>query len=262
MFSWRGRRQLIVVLIAVFVVGYVALQNFRKLIPAPTCSDQRKNQGEVETDCGGPCAPCELRNPAPISIFWAKSVAVRPNDYDVAAYVRNPNEVLSSANVEYEFTLFDSLGVVARRAGSTFLFPQEQAHIIEANLETTREPIRVEFRITKVDWKFFQTGRPSLVVERRRYTTEDSGDKKQGVVEATLANRTSYSFRRVEVVILALDSDGNLLGVNRTLVDNLLAGTSQDIRSTWPIAFKKEVATLEIDPRVDIFDPSARLGTP
>ncbi|MFH1403428.1 MAG: hypothetical protein ABIH11_04085, partial [Candidatus Altiarchaeota archaeon] len=38
--------------------GLMCAEGKRRCIPEETCSDNIKNQGETETDCGGPCEPC------------------------------------------------------------------------------------------------------------------------------------------------------------------------------------------------------------
>lgn len=210
-------------------------------------------------DCGGPCAPCELQNPSPVTVFWARAVKVRENIYDVAAHVQNPNEVLSSDNLEYEFALFDDLGEIARRIGRTFIYPQESAYVVEAGLKTLRIPTRVEFKINKVDWRFLPVEKPSLVVEKRNYGVSRENQREQSVVDADIFNRSSFGYREIEISFLVLDKNGNILGVNQTVVNNLLAGARQSVRSTWPAELKGEIGAVEVNPRVNVFKPSAML---
>lgn len=256
MLSWRARRQLSAIFVVVLFIGVVLALNIKRFIPAPTCFDNKKNQGEVEVDCGGPCAPCELRNPKPIGVFWARAVPIRQNNYDVAAFIQNPNEVLASANITYEFALFDSLGEIARRGGKMFIYPQEQVHVVEAGLSTTRQPSRVEFKITSADWTVFKQDRPSLIVANRNYKVADISGRRQSTIEATIQNRSALDLREVAVTFLILDVNGNLLGTNRTVVNNLNANTSQPVVSTWPEELKGDVGSIEVEPRVNIFDPT------
>jgi hypothetical protein len=47
----------------------------------PTCTDNFKNQGEEEVDCGGPCPPCEhptLEKPSTIAIFMVRGCGPFP----------------------------------------------------------------------------------------------------------------------------------------------------------------------------------------
>lgn len=256
MFSWRARRQLIGLLIAAIPLILLGFWLFPKILPEPACFDNRKNQGEVEIDCGGPCAPCELRNPKTVTLFWSKAVPVGPSIYDVAAEVENQNEVLSAKKLEYEFTLFDAIGPVAIRRGRTFLFAQERLHLIEVGLGTTREPTRVEVKILKADWELRQDPKPNILVERRDYLVEEADNRRKSVVEAVISNRATLGFKEVEARVVLLDRNENLVGANRVIIENFLAGERRAVRFFWPEELPGEAATIIVEPRVNVFDPS------
>lgn len=259
MISWRAQRQLIALLIVALPVVVVGSWAVSKLLPAPMCFDNRKNQNELGVDCGGPCAPCELRNPKPLSVFWARAVPVRSGMFDVVALVQNQNEALSSVRIDYEFSLFDSFGEVARKTGHTFILPQERAYIIEANVETARLPQSVEFRITGVDWRFKKGERPNFVVERREHRVVEESGKKKSAVESSIANRSLFDFRNVEVGFVVLDKSGNVLGVNQVEVEDFLAGSHRIVKSIWPEELVGDVSLVEVEPRVNIFEQGAIL---
>lgn len=256
MFSWRAKRQLIIILIPALLVLGLGFLFFQRFLPEPTCFDNKKNQREYEVDCGGPCGPCELKNPKEVEVFWSRAVFTRPQVYDVAVEVRNPNEVLSSADLEYEFTMFDNFGLVARRAGRTFVLPQERFHIVEANLSTTRKPSRVEFKVLNPNWQFKDQQPPNLVVERRDYNVLDNKGQKQSLVESSIVNRSPYSFNKVMVNFIVLDEEKNLLGVNRVLVEDFFSGSSRIVKSLWPQEIKGQITSIIIEPRVNFFDAS------
>lgn len=257
--SWRARRQLIAALIVLIPSVAIGMFVVRKILPAPSCEDNKRNQGEVEVDCGGPCKSCELKHPKDILVYWAKAVVVRPNTYDVAAEIENPNEVLSASSVEYEFVLFDDLGAVATKRGKTFIFPQERMHVIEANLHTTRQPDRVELRVSKINWIYRQDAKQNIIVERREYKIEDDGTGKKSVLVANLVNRSPLDFKEVEVRFVLRDKDGNLLGANRIIVENFLNGSHREVKSIWPTVLQGVVASTEVEPRVNLFDPEVIL---
>lgn len=254
MISWRARRYLVAFLVLGIVIGGVGFFAAWRLLPASTCSDGKKNQGELGVDCGGPCVPCELRNPKPITVFWVKGIASGENSYDAAAQIRNENEVLASPRMEYEFTLFDEFGPVARRSGSTFLLAQEKFVLGELGLSTTRIPLRAEFRITGVEWEVRPDLQPVLIVERREYGVEQRAGRRVSIVEATIANRSPLDLARVGVGIALFDRAGNVVGINQLLLEELPAGGRKGITSSWPIEIPSEISSVEIQPRVNVFD--------
>ena len=254
MFSWRAKRHLFIFVLLFLIIGGGAAWGTYKLFPVPTCFDNIRNQGEGEIDCGGSCAPCALRNPQEITVFWARAIPMRPNSYDAAAEIQNPNEALSSASVEYEFTLFDTRGPIAVRRGKTFLFAQERTMVVEAGLETTREPASVEFKILNVDWIARSDPKPNVMVERHEYVKINEG-RPQSAVDVSLVNDTPFNFRNFEIIVTAFDRNGNLIGANRVGIEGFDSESRKKIRTLWPILFAEDPATIRIEPRVNLFNP-------
>ncbi len=258
MLSWRKQRQTLTISLVGFVVlgivGWVIYSNY----PSPTCFDNKKNQDETNIDCGGSCIPCALKHPKQVNLFWARLVPVRTNVYDVAAELQNPNEVLGAPEVDYEFTLFDDFGVIARRSGKTFLFPQERIHVIEAALETTRKPVRVEFKVINANWQIARAEEiPNILVERRDYRVVEQGGRKESIVETSILNKTPFDYKEFEVNILVRDANDNALGVNKVRVESLPAHARKTVTSIWPEELKGDIARIDVEPRVNTFDPNA-----
>ena len=255
MFSWRSRRQFIAFLIVITPLMVVAFVIVKRAIPEPTCFDNKQNQNETGVDCGGSCLSCELKYPKAIKVFWARAVPVQENSYDIAAEIQNPNEFLSSIDVEYEFTLHDNFGPIIKRTGKIFLYAQERTLVIEPNIETSRTATRAEFRITNVKWQEKRNFAPTIIAERREYHVVENHGQKQGVVDIALLNKSPYDFAVVEVQVAVLDKDGNLLGVNKIEMENFLSQSRQTLKAVWPRAFVADVAVINVEPRVNIFDP-------
>lgn len=255
MFSWRFRRQLgaILVLFSFFgIFGAVSYWRFKAL---PTCSDNIRNQDELAVDCGGSCGPCELKNPREVSIIWApRVVPVTTGVVDAAVFVKNTNEILASPSLEYRFTLADENGIVGERAGKTYLYPQERAYIVEANIPVARTPTRVDFLITKSEWQMYAESPPNITVRGKEYKLEqETGSSSQSVVEAGLFNDSPFDFRSVDIDFLLFDANENLVGVNKTIVERFLTRTDRDVRTVWPGVVAGGVDSVIVVPRVNAF---------
>ena len=255
--SWRIRRQLSVVVIIAAVAGGVMFWFIGRSLPAASCMDNRRNHGETDVDCGGPCAPCELKNPKPLSVFWARFGRAGESTYDVAALVENPNQTLSSHLVYYEFILLDQYGIIGHTTGNTYIYPGERLTIIEPNMRTTREPVSVEFSVQRVAWKNENFERPSLVVERREHTISWEGKKKHSVVEAQIFNNGPLHFRNMEATVTVFDDAGNLIGANRVLAEDISPNERRTVFSIWPDVLPGAVARIEVTPRVNLFETDA-----
>lgn len=257
MLSWRIRRQAITFLVIAVFAGGIAFFAVSRFLPAPSCLDQRRNQGETGVDCGGPCAPCELKNPKPVTVFWTRVSAGGPDTFDAVAFIENTNEILSSQQLQYEFTVFDEIGVIGRRSGATFIFPQERIYVIEPNITLVREPTRVEFKILGIQWELKPVQPPRFVVTESQYIVREADDLKQGAVEAFVSNTSPFDFREMETSIVVFDRERNILGVNRVVNEVIPAGARVKVISLWPSPLSGEVGTIEVKPRVNVLAPDA-----
>lgn len=257
MLSWRARRQISVLALLLALAGGLGFWLVGRALPAPSCTDNRRNHGETDVDCGGPCASCELKNPRPLSIFWARFGRASGDAYDLAALVENVNQTLSSDLVQYEFTLLDAYGIIGQKRGTAYVYPGERLYIIEPNVKTTREAERVAFTVRRVAWQSKETGQPQLVVERRDHRTEVEGTDTHSVIEAQILNAGPQRYRRMDVHFLVFDDAGNLLGANRVVAEHIGPQERRVVSSRWPRAFSAPVARIEVYPRVNLFAPDA-----
>ncbi len=252
--TWRSKRQLSVIGIALTPIVLVLLWiSYGALFPNPSCFDNKKNQQEQEVDCGGPCGPCELKHPKNIVAFWARALPIRENIYDLVAYIQNPNEALSSANVEYQFTFLDRNGIIGTKSGSTFMYAQEKVHIIEPNIQAARVPTAIDFEVKRADWQFRQDPQPNILIEKKDFRITGDTGQKATEVETSLLNRAPFPFKEVEVRFILSDTEGNVRATNRVLVENLASGEHRTVKSLWPTEITG-VETIEIEPRVNIFN--------
>ena len=97
------------------------------------------------------------------------------------------------------------------------------------------------------------------MVEKRDYLIEEQDGIKRSVVNSRILNATTFNFKEVLVEVVVFDKDGNVLGSNRTVISNFLAGTRSEIKLPWPEVLKGEVRTLAVEARVNIFDTNAIL---
>ncbi len=257
--DFRTRRQLVVLAIAAVVVGGIGFLIVRASLPEPSCQDNRRNQGEEAVDCGGPCIPCALRESKPIEVFWARSVQVRANTYDVAAEIRNPNIKLAAASFDYEFKLYDTAGVnVASRRGRSFLYPGETAHLIEIGLLSGRTIRNAALAIGDTAWALSDAVGPDVIAGSKEYVLEGEPGAPFATVRALVVNRGLADLPGVNVTAVVFDAGGNLLGAHRIVIENLAAGASQPVRFAWPAVFPLEPSALAVEAHSPALLPQRR----
>lgn len=242
--DFRTRRQLAVIIVvgAIVVAGGIGV--YTRFAPKPTCVDNRKNQNEEETDCGGPCIPCAFKHQQAIEVFWTRVVQVRPNSYDVASEIRNPNVKLGAVSFNYTFSLYDDAGViVAERRGQSFIYPGETMHLEEIGLVANHIARRAELAIGEVQWVLANASLPDVAAGSREVSIENESGVRRSVVKAVVTNRTLADVTDLSVGVAVFDGDGNLVGVNRTVIDALPAGGSVPVIFTWPSVFLSDVSS-------------------
>ena len=234
----------------VFIVAVFGFAVYRVVTTGATCEDRKQNQGEEGIDCGGPCVPCAIKQARPLKVFWTRFVPTRDGRYDVVAEVTNSNTNVGAATVEYEFQLLDGSGaVIAARRGKTFIYPRETVHLVEIGLEAREHPARAVVDISNPRWVATTAIGPDVVAGNREYRVEASEDGSRSVVTAIVSNRSVSDWRDIGVTVLLLDARGNVVGVHRTVMDMLGAGTSLPVRLVWSHVIRESASSILIEAR-------------
>ena len=243
------RRQ-VIILILVGLIASTAFFIFYTNRSTPSCQDNRRNQKEEGIDCGGPCIPCALRAARPIDIFWSAFVRSRENTYDVAAEIRNPNVKLGAVSLDYEFKLFDTAGVaVARRRGRSFVYPGETAHLVEVGFVSGRTIRSASLTILDVKWVLMENIGPDIIAGNKEYLEEEADGARYSALKAIVTNRALETVKGLVVNALVFDGENNLLGIDSTVIDEILSGQTAPVKFAWPQVFGKPVASLMVEAR-------------
>lgn len=248
--DFRTRRQITILFVAGLIFAGAVFLVAKSYLPAPTCFDGRRNQGEEETDCGGSCLACALKRQKDVEIFWTKFVKSRENTYDVAAEIRNPNARLAARSFSYEFRLFDDTGfLVASKKGISFIHPGETMHLAEIGLITQRNVVKVKLKTGNFDWILSGETQPDIIAGNKEYVIEEEDDLKTSVVRALITNRSINDAVGVEVTVLVSDENGNLVGVNRTRISELRGSDTKAVKFVWPAVLSGRVSTIAVEAR-------------
>lgn len=253
--QWASkRRTLYLSSIALFLAVIFGVPLLLWLHDPATCSDGVQNQGETLPDKGGPCSLLDERSLIPHSVEWARSFSVRDGAYNAVAYIDNPNDDAGVAVANYRFRLYDTENIIiSEKEGSTFIMPGEVTPVFAGPFSTGN---RVVART------YFEFSAP-LVWERMRGTSRDIRISNERTEEASTAPRVIASVENTSVqdkqnltfVAVVFDGAGNAVAASQTALASLSAGEKRDIVFTWPNAFERAPA------RVDITVVSAPLSS-
>lgn len=254
----RGPKRFVIASAYSLIIVLLAVGVYYAFFKAPeTCSDNRQNQDEQGTDCGGVCqAVCkEVVVGTDLQIAEVAFVEGGNGQYDVLGKVYNPNDEIGAASFTYIAELKDGSGnVLAMRSGKSYILPQENKYILELNLAAQSSPVTVSIRISEVEWAKFSgyQEKPAINIYQKRYGPISSG---AGFGEAygLLSNESSYDFRSIIVRVILRDGDGKPLAFNTTEMRTVRSREERDFRLVWPSAFPGTVEKVEMEVDADVY---------
>ncbi len=238
----------------ILVVAYLLIPYLKQ---EPTCFDGKLNGSEFGIDCGGDCALICEEQAKDLIVLWSNAKEIVPGRYNALAYIQNQNPYAGVESISYEFNLYDKDNLlIKKRKGSTFIDANANTAIFEGAIDVgNRIPVRTTFAFTgdKPKWEKIgsrELSNVSVVVKDKILKNEDTSP----LLEATLLNGTLLSIKSFDVVAILYDKDGNMINSSGTFVDSLSGSTSKKVFFTWPEPFDTEVVSIEIIPRLDLFD--------
>ncbi len=256
--NWAQKHQIKIfggVALLVMLFGlYIAWPYITK---EPTCFDGKLNGIEFGIDCGGDCQLVCPEQAQPLSVLWSNAREIVPGRYNALAYIQNPNPYAGVSYIQYEFNLYDKDNLlIKKRKGATFIDAKSNTAIFEGAIDVgNRIPARTTFSFLGGAPKWIKIGSRelsniSILVKDRTLKNEDTSP----LLEVTLTNGTLLDIEDFDVVAILYDKDGNMLNTSSTYVDLLPGDVTKKIFFTWPNPFEKEVVSIEIIPRLDLFN--------
>ncbi len=201
--------------------------------PQPSCVDEKQNGAEEGVDCGGSCTnKCFGEIAKPPIVLWKDHFAVRSGVFDVGALIENQNIKLGAKKFEYIFRVYDRAGLlVSKKDGNTFIYPGEQTFIFESNLVTgPLYPSYVEFDYKPIAWERMTMSDP-LKIDLVGQSYEETPNP---IVRATLANRSLFEEKNIEITLRLENADGNAYAASKTVIDIFPPQSTKDVIFTWP----------------------------
>ncbi|MEI7425752.1 MAG: hypothetical protein WCK16_02380 [Candidatus Moraniibacteriota bacterium] len=251
------KRMIIGLIYAVFflAVSWFFYSLFRT---KPTCFDGTKNQNEEDVDCGGVCLKkCKKIQAQDLTTgdlgVVESSIA---GEYDFYGAVANPNNVYGSKNFIYKIIFLDETGsVMTEKQGSSFILPGDKKYIIENNIKLTKMPAKIQFSVTDSAWVELDDlyEKPDLKIINKTYNEISSG---VGFSEAKglLQNRSPFDFAIIKIKIIVRDSANKIIALNATEMRTVKSLEDRDYRAFWLGRFPGEVANVENQIEVNVFD--------
>ncbi len=253
--SWAGKRKMFYGGIACLAFALFLLVNiYPKLNKPPTCVDAKQNGTETGIDCGGGCERICQAAAVPLVVKWSRAFKVGDGYYNAFAYIENQNLLASSKIVYYQFDFYDANNIfISSRQGATYIPPNGRFGIFEPAIVTgNRIPKNTLFRFTSIpEWLRVSVdeSKQSVFAEAGVPTNLDVAPK----LPVTISNPTITSIQAIDALAIIYDNDNNALGVSKTVIDGMAAGTKKDVTFTWREPFAGEPKRTEIITQVNVF---------
>ncbi len=243
-------KQLIIAIVYLIVLGLVGFGIYRVFVPAPTCSDGIQNQAEQGVDCGPVCGVLCAPTIQPLQITLAQAVPSGAGEYDVVVQVFNPNGAYGAGAVPYTLTLNPADGgAPVTLTGSFYIMPDQTRFVVRPAVRVSGGLPSVQFQLGQPAWQ--EVDQPLEVmfpVARESYQLGVSG-----TYEGVLTNSSNFDFQEVDIAVVALDTAGTVVAVNRTNVTTLLAHEERYFKVSWPEPLPADTARIRVEATTNLF---------
>jgi hypothetical protein len=152
---------------------------------------------------------------------------------DFWAEISNPNDDYGVSKLDYNFIFEDSNGDEIIRKGDTFILPgDKKRYILLLNVSSEYE--LQAFEISKEpQWtKLSRFSLPELVI-RNTSLSESNKAGNAFTVFGILTNSSAVNLKNIQVMAVIKDELDNVIGVNQTLIRDVITTESRDFEMIW-----------------------------
>lgn len=227
----------------------------------------RNDDKNIEQIVTGSQIPHEIfveQSPKLMKFGDVRMIKTEEGKYDFMIEVTNVNSQ-HWANFDYYFV---ASGKEIGHSGG-FILPNEKKYVFLLGQNLTQAPAGVEFKIDNVkwsrlnkieypNWEKFYTDHTRITVSDTEFIPESLSELSEKVdlnlLRFKLHNDTAYSYWEVDLGVRLLNRN-TIIGAEKIVVKNLIAGEVRDFEITWPGKLSK-VSEIIIVPEVNIVDES------
>lgn len=250
--SWALRRQLTILSgIAIVLLLVIGVPTYLTVHEAPSCSDNKQNNGEEGIDCGGSCSyVCSDSQAAP-SVRFTRALSPAPGRTDVIAYIDNPNGSVAAKDLPYTVELYSaSNAIIAKKQGRIDLPPAATVPIFASDLFSGSQEVARAFVTFETPQHLWYHYTDSRVVPTVKDVSLEAGDMPR--VTATALNPSAKALSNVTFIVVVFDADGNAIAASQTVAPSISPQGSTQLIFTWPAPFTGGVSRIQVLPVIPL----------
>jgi len=219
--------------LAVFFLA-VILVYFIWLKPAPTCLDNKQNQGETGIDCGGPCPPCEIRTLTPLESSWIKYFS-SDNQTIIAVEIKNSNLNWGTDSFSYTFNIYGENGIKIKSfTKNSFIYGGEIKYLIEPIEVDSKNIADIKISFSNINWKSAEEF-PKPVIQLREVKTESAIQDSSGViVSGFITNNNAFPLSKARIIGFLLNQNNVQISASKTELENVPAFEEKPFKINFP----------------------------
>lgn len=250
--DWQTRRKFIYASsVIVFLIAFSVYIFLEKIVPVPTCFDNKQNNFESGIDCGGSCSLVCSSEVIPLTVLWTRYIKTDNNTYDLVAMISNNNTNNAAKNIAYTFTTYNTKGEIIDTFKGVAITPiSSDFPIIRQDVYLEQIPQNVTLTIEDSSHFTVQEKSTSPVVQVRGERYEDGEISR---VYATVRNMKRAVVTDLSLRVLLYDQDNNVYAVGKTVLPRLEDEESKEISFTWKNKLPFSPLRIKVYPIVNPF---------
>jgi hypothetical protein len=241
----------VLLIVGAVVVAFLTILSFSVFYQAPSCSDNKQNEGEAGVDCGGPCAYlCAESERAPQALF-TRPVPNGEGRIDVVSEIENRNQDAGAKNASYTITFYaaDATRLGSTMSGAIDLPPNSVTPVFVPG--APRGTVRALLEVVTSSLRWI-----SMPTDRRIVPTATPprlfGTASAPRVESILVNPSTRPLTNVRVIAFVYDSQDNIIAASATLVATIPPQGRASALFIWNAPFAGVPALIKITPVVPL----------
>jgi len=228
----RALKQILYFLFYLAILGLIVFLIYQWFIkPTPNCFDNRKNQGETDIDCGGPCQPCEIQSLKPL-----ESQKIRffqnQNQTIITAEILNLNDNFGADNFTYTIDFYNkNEEKVYSISKNSFIYPQEVKTIFEITDKVNYNDIfKIQINFSNLHW----TSKDNFKKPEIEITEKNLNLEKPIKIQGSLINKGNSDATLVRLIGIIYDKYNLPLAASKTEIGKLDAKKQKTFEINFP----------------------------
>lgn len=255
MTPWASERRFIIMLVLGCIVGaFVLTIGIATFYQAPSCADNKQNQGENGIDCGGPCdflCKEDVRVP---TVLFTKALNNGEGRTDIVAMIENKNADAVVRNARYHLTLYGADQTVLREVKGTIDLPPQSAVpvFIPGMFARYDRGMRAFLDIEQDSLAWMSASKVTLPIVPTIATPRIAGTTEAPRVTADVSNPDTSPLSSVKLIAILYDEAGEVIAASSTVTPPLSPLGTATARFTWNGAFPSVPAVVTVLPMMSL----------